>query len=135
VAAVEKGKSEVDRLPPMGRYVFGLLRRTSDVSPIGEKELERIQEGHLGHLRKLRESGELIASGPLEEAGDLRGVLIFRTESVEHARELMRGDPAIVSGRLTLDAHRWYAPAGLATGGVQPPSPESPPGRRSGPSR
>ena len=50
--------------------------------------------------------------------GDLRGMLIFKLESVEEARKLMDADPTLKAGRLTLDLHPWFAAAGLR---VNPP--------------
>jgi len=110
--------SEVDRLPPMTHYVLGLLHRPPGLPSLPEGEAARLQERHLAHLRHLRESGELIASGPFEEETALRGILIFRTDSVARARELMRDDPAVSSGRLRLELYTWYAPAGLGTPGT-----------------
>jgi uncharacterized protein len=100
-------------LPVMTHYVLGLFRRAPGRPHIPEDEAERIQESHLAHLRRLRESGDLIASGPLEEEGDLRGVLLFSTASLEQARKLTSSDPALTNGRLVLDLYTWYAPAGL----------------------
>ncbi|HYB63081.1 MAG TPA: YciI family protein [Thermoplasmata archaeon] len=112
--------SEVDRLPPMTHYVLGLLHRPSGLPSLSDGEAARLQEAHLAQLRRLRESGELIASGPLEEETALRGILIFRTSSVARARELMRDDPAVSSGRLRLELYTWFAPAGLSTPGATP---------------
>ncbi|HYA10393.1 MAG TPA: YciI family protein [Thermoplasmata archaeon] len=110
--------SEVDRLPPMTHYVLGLLRRPHGLPALAEEEANRLQEAHLAHLRRLRESGETIATGPLEGDLELRGILIFRTDSVARAEELMRSDPVVRGGRLLLELHRWYAPAGLAVAEV-----------------
>ena len=62
--------------------------------------------------------------GPLEEATDLRGLLIFRTDRIEHARLLMKTDPLVSGGFLTLELFSWFAPAGLAVA-QGPPSPET----------
>jgi uncharacterized protein len=114
--------SEVDRLPEMTTYVFGLFRRPAELPVISEAEMNRIQEEHLGHLRRLREAGELIISGPFQEDVNLRGVLIFATSSIDRARELIANDPVLVNGRLLLDLYTWYAPAGLRVG----PPPRNP---------
>jgi uncharacterized protein YciI len=114
--------SEVDKLPEMTTYVLGLFRRPTTLPVISEEETNRIQEEHLGHLRRLTEAGELIIAGPLREDGPLRGVLIFVTSSVDRARDLAANDPALVNGRLLLDLYTWYAPAGLRVG----PPPRNP---------
>jgi uncharacterized protein len=110
--------TELDLLPPMTHYVFGLLRRPPHRPELGPADAEAVQEGHLAHLRHLREAGDLITSGPFEEDTELRGILIFRTSSVAKARELMRADPGLRSGVLVLDLYTWYAPAGLQLAGT-----------------
>jgi uncharacterized protein YciI len=113
---------EINRLPAMAKYVFGLYRRPPDLPVISQEDVDRIQESHLGHLRRLTEAGELIASGPFEEDVTLRGVLVFSTSSIDRARDLMQTDPALVEGRLLVDYYTWYAPAGLRVGPA-PPNP------------
>jgi len=119
------GTSEYERLPPMSRYVLGLLRRPDGLPALGQEEAALLQEGHLAHLRRLRESGLLITVGPLEEDTPLRGVLVFRTSSVNEARELMRTDPIVGAGRLVLELFTWYAPSGLQVAAPETPAPDS----------
>jgi uncharacterized protein YciI len=98
----------------MTHYIVGLLRRGARPRTGAEAELDRLQERHLAHLRHLRETGELIATGPFEEETDLRGLLLFRTGSVAHARSTMAHDPLVEAGYLLLDLFTWFAPEGLA---------------------
>ncbi len=118
--------SEMDRLPPMARYAVGFLHRPPLLPPLPREELERIQEAHLAHLRHLVEQGELIVVGPFEEDTELRGLLVFRTSSVDHARDLMRDDPALRAGCLVLDLRTWFALAALA--GLRAPTTTPGPG-------
>lgn len=111
----------MDRLPLMAHYAVGFLRRPPGPPPLTEEEANRLQEAHLAHLRQLVERGEVIAVGPFEEETDLRGMLVFRTSSLDHARELMRDDPAIRAGRLSLELRTWWAAAALA--GLRAPGP------------
>jgi len=115
---MESTRPEVERLPPMTHYVLGLLRRPRSAPPRPDAEAEVLQERHLAYLRRLREKGELISTGPFEEETDLRGALIFRTDEIGRARELMKDDPLVAGGYLVLELHRWFAPAGL---GPTPP--------------
>lgn len=112
--------TEYEKLPAMTHYVLGLFRRVPNRPDLPEADANRIQEGHMANLRELTERGELIAAGPFEEDGDLRGVMIFSTGSVERARELTADDPAMLNGRLLLDLFTWFGPAGLKV--VPPPS-------------
>ncbi|MFZ0830324.1 MAG: hypothetical protein WCB18_02415 [Thermoplasmata archaeon] len=114
--------SEYDRLPVMTKYAFGMLRRPANLPTISEADVDRIQEGHMAHLRRLTAAGDLIVAGPFEEDTSLRGVLIFTTGSIERARGLMGSDPSLVEGRLMLDFYTWDAPAGIRVG----PAPRNP---------
>ena len=105
--------AEVGRRPPMANYVRGLLRRVPGRPKVSDAEAEAIQEGHLAHLRHLREAGFLVVSGPMLDDGDLRGVLIFRGDSLEEVRRLSESDPALKNHRLLLELHELYRPAGL----------------------
>ena len=112
--------SELDRLPPMTHYVVGILRRSPTAPSRTESEAAALQEAHLAHLRRLRESQELITTGPVEEDGELRGLLIFRTELVSYARDLMRTDPLVSGGFLRLELYTWFSPAGLSLAASTP---------------
>jgi len=116
-------KSESDRLPPMTHYVIGFLRQAPGAPTRTETEAAELQERHLAHLRHLREGGELITVGPVEETGELRGILVFRTDQVARARQLMEVDPLVAGGYLVLDLYTWFAPAGLTLTGGPPVSP------------
>ena len=110
-------------LPPMSTYVLGLLLRAPNRAEISDAEAEEIQEGHLAHINRMRERGDLIVAGPLLDDGNLRGILIFRTSSVDQVQHWTEGDPAIQQHRLVLELHQLFAPAGLQ---VIPPPPGSP---------
>jgi uncharacterized protein len=115
----------MDRLPAMSHYVLGLLRRGVRPPLMSTKAENRLQEAHLAHLRRLKEQGDLIVYGPIEGNSDLRGILVFRTESLDRARDLMRNDPWVIRGALVLELFSWFAPTGLE---IRVPAP-SPPDR------
>ena len=95
----------------MTHYVLGRFREAPDLAPVSAGEAERIRVAHLATLRRLEADGSVMLSGSVE-AGDVReAIVIFVTESVERARQLVADDPAIVSGRLVLDVYTWNGPA------------------------
>ena len=89
---------------------LGLLKRPSGAPDFSTEELERIQVGHLANIKKMADSGELVIAGPVERGGDLRGILIFRTDDTRRIEELVAEDPAIQAGRLELELHPWTVP-------------------------
>jgi uncharacterized protein YciI len=70
-------------------------------------ESERLQEAHLAYLRSLRQSGRLIIVGPVQDNGDLRGMGVYRVDSLEEARSLAEADPAVKAGEFTVEVHPW----------------------------
>jgi uncharacterized protein YciI len=102
----------------MTNYVVGFFHKGPNSGTGDAAESQRIQEGHLANFGKLVEAGKLIVAGPFSDGGDLRGMLIFKLNSVDEARALMDADPALKAGRLTLELHLWFAAAGLR---VDPP--------------
>jgi uncharacterized protein len=107
----------------MTTYVAGFFHRGPNWTAQETGETRRIQEGHLANFRKMAEAGKLIVAGPFSDHGDLRGMLIFKLDSVDEARLLMDADPAVKSGRLTLDLHPWFAAAGLRVNEPKPAAP------------
>jgi uncharacterized protein YciI len=109
-----------DRKPQveMTNYVVGFFHKGPNWTAEQTDETRRMQEAHLANFQKLAEAGKLIVAGPFGDSGALRGMLIFKLESVDEARKLMDADPTLKAGRLTLDLHPWFAAAGLR---VNPP--------------
>ena len=105
--------SEVHRLPPMLHFVLGVLCWPASIPRPAVEGASALEERHLADLRRLRKSGELVATGPVEETGELPGILIFRIDSIDRVRELMHTDPLLAGGRLSLELRRGFSPAGL----------------------
>ena len=92
----------------METVYLGLLRRGDAWTPEVTQEVMDLQEAHLANIRRLAETGKLIAAGPLTDDDDIRGVYIFRVDSMEEALELTQTDPAVQAGRLAIDLHPWW---------------------------
>ena len=95
-------------------YELVLLIRPADARDYDDVTLERIQREHLAFHAALRARGEVVTNGPLIDAPEpsLRGVTIYRTGSLERARELAEQDPAVVAGRLAVQVMTWWCPSG-----------------------
>lgn len=96
----------------MRRYVLAFLKAGPNQG--GDRdEIMAVQRAHLDHIHELAEDGKLIAAGPFLGAGELRGIFLFAVPSLEEAQALAERDPAVAAGRLELELHSWYGPAGL----------------------
>jgi uncharacterized protein YciI len=96
----------------MTAYIAFLVRGdkwTPDKTP----ETEAIQKAHLANIVRLAELKKLVVAGPIGDDGTLRGIFVFRVDSIEEARSLAATDPAVQAGRLAVQVHPWVVPEGI----------------------
>jgi uncharacterized protein YciI len=72
----------------------------------------KIQEGHMKHINEMTKTGKLAIAGPFQDGGKYRGILIFDVDSISEAIRMESTDPAVVSGRLQMQAIYWWAAKG-----------------------
>lgn len=91
-----------------------LLRQPVVVPSLDEETLERIQREHLEFHRHMRDTERVATNGPVLNQPDesLRGLTFYRTGTIEDATKLARSDPAVVSGRLSIEVMTWWCPPG-----------------------
>lgn len=108
----EKFKEKVE----MSKYVVAFLRRGPQWTAEETDEVKKLSDGHMANISRLAEEGKLVISGPFLDAakeGDLAGLFIFRTESVDSAKAWSTTDPAVQAGRFVMEYHPWYGPKTL----------------------
>lgn len=94
------------------RYQLGLLVRGPAWTPGRSPHTDSIQAGHMANIGRMAESGALLAAGPFENGGIMRGVFVF-APGAAGLDTLMAKDPAIASGRLECRLYPWIAPPGI----------------------
>lgn len=97
----------------MTTYYVALLYRGPKWTAEATPEVMEIQKGHLAHIGKMAETGKLILAGPFSDGGNLRGMFVFKTDTLEEAKALSGADPAVKSGRLVLEWHPWFSAKGI----------------------
>ena len=95
------------------KMYLAFLTRGEKWTPEKTPATEEIQKGHMANINRLAEMKKLIAAGPFGDNGRLRGIFVFRVESLEEAKNLTASDPAIQAGRLAMDIHTWMVPEGI----------------------
>ncbi|MBC7863876.1 MAG: hypothetical protein IAF38_12950 [Bacteroidia bacterium] len=107
--AVKKAKGVGDF--EMKQYFMVFLKsgpnRTQDSVTVA-----KIQEGHLAHLTKMYNEGKTDLAGPFMDKGDIRGICVYNVATIEEVKKLTELDPAVISGRLIVEIHPWYAAKG-----------------------
>jgi uncharacterized protein YciI len=93
----------------MTTYYVGFLYRGPKWTPEKTPETARIQEGHMANIGRMQKAGKLLVAGPFSDDGDLRGLYVFKVDSMEEAEKLTQTDPAVQAGRLRFELHPWFA--------------------------
>jgi uncharacterized protein YciI len=102
---------EGDTTYVMKRYVFMLLNEGPNRNQ-DSASVVKIQEGHINHINEMAKTGKMFMAGPFEKGGKHRGILIFDVDSISEALKMESTDPAILSGRLEMQAIYWWAAKG-----------------------
>lgn len=97
----------------MTRAYFAFLVRGDKWTPERTPQTEEIQKAHMANIGRLAEMKKLVVAGPFGDDGRLRGILVFKVNSLEEAKELANTDPAVKAGRLALLVHPWLVPEGM----------------------
>jgi uncharacterized protein YciI len=124
IAALAAPAPAAEMPPNMTTYYFGVLMKGPKWSAESTPERATIQEGHLAHLDAMWKAGKLVLAGPLADESDWRGVLIYRTKTLEEAQRLANDDPAVAAGRLVVTMRPWMIQRGILPdpleGGAKP---------------
>ena len=55
----------------------------------------------------------MVAAGPFADGDELRGVVIYRVDSLEAARKMAEADPAVQAGRVRIEMFDWWVAEGV----------------------
>jgi len=101
VAAQEK-KEEYD----MGVTQLVLLSRAPDWK--AEAAAPHVERAQRAYIDKLIEDGTAALAGAVADDGDLREILVFKTDSPELVSEWVGNSPAVKAGVLKAEVLKWY---------------------------
>jgi len=99
--------------PATERYALGFLYKGSKWTAERTPHTDSIQAGHMANIRTMWEAGKLVAAGPCGGDPLLRGIFVWKVDSLSEIPPLLQGDPALQSGRLRAEVHNWYAEPGI----------------------
>jgi len=96
----------------MRKYVIAFLKKGPN-RDLPQEEAIELQKAHMKNIGRMAEAGQLVLAGPFFGNGDLRGLYIFKVDSLEEAQRLTQTDPAVQAGSLEMDLLEWYGSAAL----------------------
>lgn len=94
------------------QYFMAFLKKGPH-SAGSKEEADSLQLLHLGHLSRMYELGYADISGPFGDDGEIRGITIYNTPTIEMADSLAHLDPLVKAGMLTIEIHPWWAAKGF----------------------
>ena len=102
----------IDRKFEMKEYYLVFLKKGPNRGQ-DSAAAAQIMKGHLEHLTKLYEEDKVSVCGPLLDDCDIRGICIYHLSDSTLVRQLAEADPAVRSGRLTVEIDPWYSAKGM----------------------
>ena len=106
-ASVAQPKPEYD----MGKMQMVFLRRSPEWK--AEDRVGQVGKEHQAYVESLVTDGKLALWGEVAGEGDLREIMVVKTESLEEAQQMAESLPAVKAGTLKADALSWYAARNL----------------------
>lgn len=96
--------------PRMAIHIMAVLKTGTSQVPLTPDQGSKMQKEHLGNLKWLMDRKKAIAVGPLDGAGDWRGLVVFSPDVAEDAaKALLADDPFIKAGYLQIEILKWYS--------------------------
>jgi len=105
------------------KYQLVILRAGENPPQLAPEQAAELQKQHLAHMTGLAQRGKILVAGPFSDQPDksMRGMCIYRCASIDEARQLAEGDPAVKAGRLKVEVLTWNVERGYMTFPKAPP--------------
>lgn len=85
----------------------------------------QVMKEHRAFVESLMKEGRVAISGEVPGEGELREIMVIKTESLEEARQAAQSLPAVKAGMLKAEVLSWYAARNYITPPEMPLTPSS----------
>jgi len=101
---------------PLTKYFVAFLYKGPRfaANPADSPERKLNHEQHLAYIDEMEKSGKMLLFGPISDAGDLRGMYVFKAASIEEAREWADREPSVKIGMIEMRVYPWFGPSKLS---------------------
>lgn len=95
-------------------FMLVLLVRPANPPEFPKEQLDEMQKQHIANIERLGREGKMLKAGPTEDYSgrNVRGIFILKTQSLDEARDWIKDDVFIKTGRLTAEYMKWYVEKG-----------------------
>lgn len=97
----------------MKKYVVAFLKKGPNRDKLTNEQRSQLQAAHMKNISRMATEKQLVLAGPFLDDGELRGIYVFNTDSVEQAKRWTETDPAIKAGSLVMELKPWYGSAAI----------------------
>src|SRR5262245_13011221 len=91
----------------MGKMQMMFLKMSPEWK--SEDRARQVNKEHQAYVESLVKDQKVALWGEVADEGDLREIIVLKTESIEEARQMGESLPAVKAGMLKVDALSWYA--------------------------
>lgn len=92
----------------MTKYYFGMLKKGEKWSAQNTPALQRLQLGHLWHIRRMLDAKSYLTAGPFSGHPDVLGVVVIAADNLDAAKAIAEADPAVKAGHHRVEYVEWY---------------------------
>lgn len=98
--------------PDVAVYYVGILTKGPRAGEGTREEREKTQAAQTAYINRLAREQKLLATGPIVDHSDWRGLYIFKCASLAEAEALAAADPEVKAKRLSIEVHPWMTERG-----------------------
>ena len=97
------------------KYFVAFLHKGPQFSalPAESPARKRNHDEHIAYIERMQAEGKMLLFGPILDAGDLRGMYVFRAASIDQARQWANEEPSVKIGMIEMRVYPWLGPARL----------------------
>jgi uncharacterized protein YciI len=92
----------------MTKYYLAMLKKGEKWIGQNTPELQKIQLGHLWHIRRMLDNKQYLTAGPFGGHPDVLGILVIAADSLDAAKAIAETDPAVKAGQHRVEYVEWY---------------------------
>lgn len=92
----------------MTKYYLGMLKKGEKWSAQNTPELQRLQLGHLWHIRRMLDAKSYLTAGPFSGHPDILGIVVIAADNLDAAKAIAEADPAVKAGHHRVEYVEWY---------------------------